>query len=285
MIRPEVAAWSDVGRSREINEDRVFYQIMAASDSDPLAMCIVADGMGGHLAGEVASHWAVETLKRELSVLFVPPDPRQTMQLGRAELEALSQAVRNNASPGDAFLVRRLKKAVENANTAVRRYTLHRPKEAAGAGSTLTMALVRGMTAHVANVGDSRTYLLRGGHLAQLTRDHSVVAGLIAAGEISAEDAYHHPQAGLITRCLGYLDKVEVDIRSCALRSGDCLLLCSDGLWESLRDPGLMARIIQSAPDLQVAAHRLVEAANHTGGHDNITAGLVRVTTAPDIPT
>jgi serine/threonine protein phosphatase PrpC len=285
MIVPEVAAWSDVGRSREINEDRVFFQILASSDADPVAMCIVADGMGGHLAGEVASHWAVETLKRELADLFEPTDPRQTMQLSGSELKALLEEARGSLSPSDVVLVRKLRTAIENANAAVRQYTLHRPQEAMGAGSTLAMSLVKGKRAFVANVGDSRTYLLRQGRLVQLTKDHSVVAELIAAGHLTAEEAYAHPQAGLITRCLGYLDRVEVDIEVYSLRSGDCLLLCTDGLWETLREPALMARIIESAPSLDIAARRLTEAANHAGGHDNITVAMLRIVEQSDIPT
>jgi len=285
MIRPEVAAWSDVGRLRDINEDRVFYQVLASSDEEPMAMCIVADGMGGHLAGEVASHWAVETLKRELADLFVPPDPRRTMQLSSAELRALDDAVRSGQRPSHAAIMRRLSKAVESANRAVRRYTLHRPQEAMGAGSTLTMALLKGSTTFVANVGDSRTYLVHNGQVVQLTRDHSVTADLIAAGELDPRDAYTHAQAGIITRCLGYLDSVEVDISCHPLKPGDCLLLCSDGLWEALREPALMARIIETAPNLDVAAYRLVEAANHTDGRDNISAVLLRLVELPDIPT
>jgi protein phosphatase len=227
----------------------------------------------------------VETLKRELADLFVPPDPRQTMQLSGAELQAVLDDVDGDVSPSDAVYMRRLRMAVEHANAAVREYTLHRPREAMGAGSTLTMALVVGKRAYVANVGDSRTYLLRQGHMALLSRDHSVVAELIAAGQLEPEEAYSHPQAGLITRCLGYLDEVEVDVDAHTLAAGDCLLLCSDGLWEALRDPALMVRIVELAPSLGAAAHRLVEAANHAGGRDNISVTLLRIHQEPDIPT
>ena len=164
-------------------------------------------------------------------------------------------------------------------------YALHRPQEAMGAGSTLTMVLVRGMRAYVANVGDSRTYVLRNGNLTQLTRDHSVVAELVSAGRLTVDESFDHPQSGLITRCLGCLDEVEVDIELHRLESGDCLLLCSDGLWEMLRDPALMVGMIQAAPDLDTAVHRLVEAANHAGGHDNISVALLRIADRPDIPT
>lgn len=285
MISPQVAAWSDIGRQRDLNEDRLFYQVLQSSDADPVALCMVADGMGGHLAGEVASHWVIETLKRELADLFVPPDPRQTLQLRGADLRALAQEKDKNLSPSDIVLRRRLRKAVERANMAVHEYTLHRPQEAMGAGSTLTLALIKGMRAYIANIGDSRTYLLRQGHLRQLTRDHSVVAELVAAGHVKPEDAYDHPQAGLLTRCMGCLNQVEVDIRICTLESKDCLLLCCDGLWSMLRDPKMISRIIEISPDLETATRRLVEAANHAGGQDNISVALVRVMEKKDIPT
>ena len=284
MIKPEVAAWSDVGKRRELNEDRVVYQVLAASDAEPIVLVIVADGMGGHLAGEVASHWVVETLKRELADLFVPPDPRQTLTLSGEDMRAIAEAANGNTTPSDVVTMRRLRKAVERANSAVQGNALHRPEEAMGAGSTLTMALIKGTRAYVANVGDSRTYVLREGHLTQWTHDHSVVAELIASGHIDEEEAFDHPQAGIITRCLGCMDSVEVDVELHTLESGDCLLLCSDGLWEMLRDPTLMARIVGAAPDLSTAAHRLVDAANLAGGQDNIAVALVRILREPDIP-
>ena len=132
MIRPEVAAWSDVGKERTLNEDRVFYQVLESSDADPVVICIVADGMGGHLGGEVASHWAVETLKRELADLFMPTDPRQTVQMTGAEMRAVVREATGKIRPSDVVLMRRLRKAVERANQAVRQYTFHRPQEAMG---------------------------------------------------------------------------------------------------------------------------------------------------------
>jgi protein phosphatase len=283
MIWVELAGWSDVGRRREVNEDRLFYQVQQSSDALPTAMCIVADGVGGHLGGKVASHWAVETIKRELADLFFPTDPRATLHLTETEIHALLEG---EADPGptDDFLIERIRTAIENANRAVREYALHRPNEAQGAGSTVTMVLLQGKRAYVANVGDSRTYLLRDKRLSPLTRDHSLVAELVSTGQITIEQSFDHPQSNLITRCLGYIDEVEVDIVPHNLHSGDCLLLCSDGLWDALRDPALIIRVMQSAPDLETIAHRLVEAANHSGGQDNIAVALLRVTERADIP-
>jgi serine/threonine protein phosphatase PrpC len=226
MIWVELAGWSDVGRRREVNEDRLFYQVQQSSDAPPIALCIVADGVGGHLGGKVASHWAVETIKRELSDLFTPTDPRATLHLSQSEMEALLKDDLEDAHPFDALALSRIRMAVESANLAVREYAAHRPDEARGAGSTVTMVLLTGMRAYIANVGDSRIYLLRDSHLTPLTRDHSLVAELLSAGRITPEEAIDHPQSNLITRCLGYMDQVEVDIAPHDLRSGDCLLLC-----------------------------------------------------------
>lgn len=284
MIWVELAGWSDTGRRRKVNEDRLFYQVQQSSDAPPIALCIVADGVGGHLGGKVASHWAVETIKRELSDLFTPSDPRATLHLSPEEMEAMRDAPVEEAHPFDAFAFSRIRQAIESANLAVREYALHRPDEARGAGSTVTMALLNGTRAYIANVGDSRTYLLRDSHLTLLTRDHSLVAELLSAGRITAEEAIDHPQSNLITRCLGYMDRVEADIITHDLRSGDSLLLCSDGLWDEVRDPELMVRIIQSTPDLETVTQRLVQAANHAGGRDNIAVALMRVIEREDIP-
>jgi protein phosphatase len=278
-----MAAWSDVGRQRELNQDRVFYQMLQSTDAEPVAVCLVADGMGGHLAGEVASHWVVETLKRELADQFLPPDPRQTLQVSGEQLKAMKTAATNGFRPSDVPMIQQLRQAVTRANEAVHQYALNRPQEAMGAGSTLTMAFVKGKRAYIVNVGDSRTYLLRQGQLMQLTQDHSRVAELVAAGQLTPQEAWNHPQAGLITRCLGYIEQVDVDIKPYSLESGDCLLLCSDGLWEMVRDPAAIVQILQSAPNLHTAACRLVEAANHAGGKDNIGVALLQLVEYPDI--
>jgi len=285
VITIETGGWSDTGRERDLNEDRAYYQLLSSSDADPIALGIVADGMGGHLGGEVASHWAVETLKRELADIFVPADPRQTVQMTGAEMRAVIAESGGQVRPSDVILIRHLRHALERANDAVRQYTFHRPAEAMGAGSTVTLALLKGTRAYVANVGDSRTYLLRKGELVQLTQDHSVVAEMVASGQMSLEQSFSDPKAGLIMRCLGCLDTIETDIESHLLQPDDCLLLCSDGLWSMLRDTATMIRIIQDAPDMELAAKRLVDAANREGGRDNISVVLLRLTERETIPT
>lgn len=284
MIRIELAAWCDRGQKRELNEDRVFYQLLAASDADPIAVCMVADGMGGHLAGEVASHWAIETLKRGLVDLFVPADPRQTVPMRAAHVQAALASVGSGGHASDMVIMQHIREAVSQANVAVRQYTLHRPSEAFGAGSTITLALLKGTRVYVANVGDGRAYLFRGGRLVQLTRDHSLVADLVASGRLSLADSFTHPQAGTITRCLGCRQEIQVDIEPHTLQPDDILLLCSDGLWSMLRDPRTMSRLLRRADHLQEAAQTLVDAANRAGGDDNIAVGLMRIVAERDLP-
>ena len=132
MIWVELAGWSDVGKERKVNEDRVFYQVQQSSEANPVALAIVADGVGGHLGGKVASHWAVETLKQELSDLFFPIDPRKTVALSEVEMNALMEGFAGAERPSDAVVMHRLREAIERANEAVYGYAEHRPQEARG---------------------------------------------------------------------------------------------------------------------------------------------------------
>jgi serine/threonine protein phosphatase PrpC len=276
-FRLEAVARTDPGKERELNEDRVFQQVLQSSDEDAVGLFIVADGMGGHLAGEVASHWAVETLKRELAGLFIPRDPRATWNLSGAEWRDLVESGERPSRSPMGVTEQRVRDAVDKANAAVHGYARYRPDKAMGSGSTLTMAVVEGPLALIASVGDSRACLLRDHQLQQITIDHSVVAGLVAADKITLEESYDHPQAGLIYRCLGYMPTVEVDIFRQELRDGDVLLLYTDGLWVMVRDPNRIVSIIEESPTLDLAAQRLVEGANAAGGKDNISVVLVRV--------
>jgi len=274
-IQLHAAALTDRGRQRTINEDTVYQRVISASDEDATGLFIAADGVGGQLAGEIASYWAVETIKDSLTDLFVPRDPRDTLRLRREELvnpDATKLLDRNN-------LAFRIEATVQRANRAVRDASAsrERPGEAGKSGTTLSMALVQGKRAVIANVGDSRTYLLRGGQLRQITKDHSLIQRLIDAGQAQDKERYTHPQRNLIYRSLGAKEEVEVDIFPLTLKSGDYLLLCTDGLWEMVRDPATIVAILQGACPMDEACGKLVAAANEAGGEDNIGVVAVRV--------
>lgn len=276
-----VAGLTDVGRERELNEDQFYYKVVQASDEGPQGLFVVADGMGGHLAGEVASHWAVRTLKRELAPLFRPQDPAITRRLDAETLAAVGSGV--TVRLGETDLARMLEHAIERANQVLLGYARTHSEEAGDMGSTVTLAVVEGDRATVAHVGDSRAYLWRDNRLRQLTEDHSVPGALLKQGRITPEEIPEHPHRHILYRCLGLKPNVEVDIYpSIVLQTGDALLLCSDGLWDMVypieRLEDLMA---EGAPPAEIC-RRLVDAANEAGGDDNITAVLVRVETGHD---
>jgi serine/threonine protein phosphatase PrpC len=284
-----VAGLTDVGRQREINEDRFYYKVVQASDEGPLGLFLVADGMGGHMGGQVASHWTVGTLKRELAPLFHPQDPSVTRRLDSEALATVGSGVTIRLE--ETELARLLQHAAERANQVLLGYARKHPDRAADMGSTLTLAVIEDDRVTLANVGDSRAYLWRGGRLRQLTEDHSVAGALLKQGKITPEEAHDHPHRHLLYRCLGLKPGIEVDIHHYppfppapdrpgergSLQPGDGLLLCSDGLWEGVYPHAELERIVNNSPDLPTACRRLVDAANEAGGDDNITALLVRV--------
>ena len=228
----KVAGKSDVGLVRAKNEDA--YGIWRRQ-----GLLIVADGMGGHEAGEVASHQAVEVIHRELS---------------RADAaEELSES--------------RLQQAVATANSEILQLARERGNNM---GTTVTVAQLRDDRLHVAQVGDSRAYLLRDGTLTQLTEDHSVVRELVAAGVLSPESAESHPARNVLTRALGQLDELEIDVTSRRVQPDDVLLLCSDGLTTMVTDDEIR-QVLLSSGRPRDAVEELVAQANARGGVDNIT--------------
>jgi len=275
MIRLAAAAVTDPGLERESNEDHAYAQVVTASGQEPGGLFIVCDGMGGHLGGECASFWAVETLKQELADLLGPPDPRSTASLSAKDPGPEGEALTLVSTTQE--LEKRMWQAIQQANRVVYEYALRHPEEAAGAGTTLSMALVRDGRAVIANVGDSRTYLLRASSLRQITIDHSLVATLAAAGQIRPEEIFVHPQRNIIYRSLGQKEEVPVDFFVERLLPGDILLLCSDGLWEMVREGRLLARLIEKAGEPQQACEALVQAAKLAGGEDNIGVVVVKV--------
>ncbi len=271
-----VAGLTDVGRQRELNEDNFYYKTVQSSDEAPLGLFVVADGMGGHLAGEVASHWAVGTLKRELAPLFRPQDPSVTRRLNAEALAAMGSGVTIRLDETD--LARMLAHAVERANQVLLGYARKHTDQAGDMGSTLTLAVVEGDRVTVAHVGDSRAYLWHDGRLQQLTEDHSVPGALLKQGRITPEKAHDHPHRHILYRCLGLKPKIEVDIYpSLVVQPDDVLLVCSDGLWDMLYPAERLAAFLNTEASPMSICRRLVDAANEAGGEDNITVVLVRV--------
>jgi serine/threonine protein phosphatase PrpC len=271
-----VAGLTDVGLVRELNEDRFYYKVVQASDDGPLGLFIVADGMGGHLAGEVASYWTVGTLKRELAPLFRPQDPSVTRRLDAEALAAVGSGVTVRLE--ETELSRLLNHAIERANQVLLGYARQYPERAGDMGSTLTLAVVEGNRATVAHVGDSRAYLWREGRLRQLTEDHSVPGALLKQGRITLAEAHEHPHRHILYRCLGLKPNIDVDIYpSVALWPNDALLLCSDGLWDMVYPVEELAAPLDSEAEPSSICRRLVDAAKEAGGEDNISVVLVRV--------
>jgi serine/threonine protein phosphatase PrpC len=271
-----IAGLTDVGRQRELNEDSYYCRIVQASDQAPRGLLAVADGMGGHLAGEVASYWAVQTLKRELAPLFRPEDPSQTRRLDAEDLALVGSGAAVRLEEAD--MARLLRHAIERANQVLLGYARHYPGEAGDMGSTLTLAVIEGDQVTIAHVGDSRAYLWQNGSLRQLTEDHTVPGALLRQGKIEPHEVYDHPHRHLLYRCLGPKPSVEVDIYPpVALQPGDALLLCSDGLWNMVLPQEHLGSFLASGESPASICRRLVEAANAAGGEDNITAVLARL--------
>jgi len=278
MTSLQAATLADPGLKRELNEDRVWAQIYSDSDGEPLGLFILCDGIGGHLGGDSASNWAVETIKHELRELFSPKDPRATVLLSKHKLDETVKGGETTRLSKTKKIEKMVIQAIQKANQVVHEYARQKPKQAFDAGTTITLAIVSGNRAVIANVGDSRTYLLREDNLQQITKDHSLVASLVERGQIQPEEIFNHPQRNLIYRSLGNHREVEVDTFWQVLKPGDYLLLCSDGLWEMVQDDAVMARIILEASTLDDACRQLVNAANRAGGEDNISVVVGKLT-------
>lgn len=249
-MRLEAFAWTDPGPVRENNEDSFYV------DEDA-GLFVVADGMGGHAAGEVASRIAIETLRELLQGSLDPDETR------------LDRTV---ADPADV-LRERLRYAMNQASVRIRREAQANPAWA-GMGTTVCVLLIEGNQAHVAHVGDSRIYLLRDGQIHRLTRDHTVVQQEIDAGRLTPELARQVPHRNYLTQSVGYHGPVEPDTATRPLEPGDLFLLCSDGLTDPLEDARI-AEICRMAHPSDLA-ETLVNQALNAGGLDNITVIAIR---------
>jgi serine/threonine protein phosphatase PrpC len=277
MINLLAASQTDTGRLREENEDCAWAQVYSENNHELVGLFVVCDGMGGHMGGKFASYWAVEAIKREFADLFVTKDPRATLVLTDEDVAKVRAGIFITPKAVEPDIEALTESAIQRANQVVYQYARHRPEKAANAGTTLTMMVTYGTQAIIANAGDSRTYLLRDHELIQISRDHSLVADLVAEGAILPTEIYTHPQRNVIYRYLGQKGIMQADIFHKTLQPGDHVILCSDGLWEMVRKEEKLVELVEKASDPLQACQDLIQAANDAGGEDNISVIVVRV--------
>jgi serine/threonine protein phosphatase PrpC len=250
-----VGCAQSVGLQRDHNEDALFTLTTNLVSDDiqlPFGLYIVADGMGGHQYGEVASGLAVRAVSNKIiRKLYMP-------------------IYGTRPSSPNASILEILNEAIQEAHQVVSR-------EAPGGGTTMTAVLIIGEQMTVAHIGDSRAYLITPeGEFRSLTRDHSLVKRLVELGQITTDEAAYHPQRNVLYRALGQGEPMEADINTSPLPLNNLLLICSDGLWGVVPEAELL-RLIQDSSSPQEACQRMIDAANAAGGPDNITAILVRL--------
>lgn len=241
-----VGVCSDVGKMRDVNQDS-FYRC----EMKDFPLFVVADGMGGHKAGEIASRIVIQTVEEMVNA---------------HKDEILSNDLEITKFIKDTLVLSN-NKVFEESNSVA---------EYKGMGTTVTMAFIRDYKLYIGHIGDSRAYLLRGNEIVQLTQDHSLVAELVRNGSITEKEAVNHPQKNIITRALGTDFEIEIDISSREVQDGDIVLLCSDGLTNMVTDD-MVKDIILRPDDIQTRCNLLIKTANKFGGHDNITAILIEV--------
>lgn len=243
---------SDVGKRREKNEDSFLL-------NEALSLYSVADGMGGHLGGDIASKLATETLDAVIQAL--EEDPDSTLQEGGVSIK--QGEYQGYLRYGIRLASRRIFEKA-SAEGSLR-----------GMGTTMVAVLFRNNKVYIANVGDSRVYRVRTDKIQQITKDHSLVAEQIRAGMLSEEEARGHRFKNIITRSVGFQEDVEADVDIRVIKKGDVFLLCSDGLSNMLRDEEIKDVIISN--DVEAGCRRLIDLANERGGDDNITVIAVSV--------
>ncbi|MEO5813691.1 MAG: Stp1/IreP family PP2C-type Ser/Thr phosphatase [Gemmatimonadaceae bacterium] len=254
---------TDVGRTREHNEDAFVVADLTTGNAtlqpevrthevgDRGSLFMVADGMGGAAAGEIASAMAIEVVLREFT-----------------------GALSAGSAPDDESYATWLKQATAAANKEIHGYALEHP-EFRGMGTTATIAAILADTLFLAQVGDSRAYLVRGDKALQITKDQSLMQKLIEAGEITEEEAEQSERRNIILQALGPEANIKVDLTSQRVRKGDTLIICSDGLSGQVRIDEI-ARVVSEEPDLMAVCKRLIDRANEAGGPDNITVIAAR---------
>ena len=233
---------TDVGRVRESNQDYVYTSESPVGNLPNLF--IVADGMGGHNAGDFASKYTVEQI-----VAYIE----------KAPMTNPVDLIRGAVTKANSSLMAQAKSDVSLS----------------GMGTTVVIATIMGDCMYVANVGDSRLYLLRD-ELTQITRDHSLVQEMVRMGEMDASEAKFHPDKNIITRAVGAFEELDIDFFEERVQPGDMILMCTDGL-SNMVDETDMRQIIQTGRDVVEKVQHLVEAANHGGGKDNITVAIIEI--------
>jgi serine/threonine protein phosphatase PrpC len=251
----EIGQATDIGKARELNEDAFFtLKLLIGTDSQPvpLALLVVADGMGGHAGGEEASSVGIRVASGVIVREVLLP------MLNNTPTEVTSRPIQEILS-----------EAINSANEAVSRIE-------SDAGTTLTSALIVGHSAYMAHVGDSRAYYLDQGELRQITQDHSLVNRLVQLGQISSEEALSHPQRNFLYRAVGQGPELKVDTYLQRLTKGSYLVLCSDGLWNQVTEQEIV-EMIEDSSSTQEACDRLTERAIDQGGEDNITILVAKI--------
>jgi serine/threonine protein phosphatase PrpC len=246
----EACLLSDVGCQRERNEDRILFFKL----NDPVllerkgSIAVVADGIGGHMAGEVASGLAIEVIQRTYY-----EDTKDTALALKRAFETANQEIYEASSNDQAYR---------------------------GMGTTCTALVLKNGLAYCAHIGDSRLYLIRGGEIFLMTEDHTVVMDLVRSGILSAEEAHHHPDKNIISRALGTNSNVEVSIwtEPFPVQESDIFILCSDGLHDLVENDEI--KQIATSEDLHTACEGLIALAKERGGYDNISIGLFRIKAA-----
>jgi len=237
---------SDIGRVRAVNEDRAY----STKLPNGYTLAVVADGMGGHQAGDIASRLAVETIVNELTVL-------------PADLDFTDREIA-------------VKHAILRANETIFRIASQDAKYNQ-MGTTIVVALLSDREASIGHIGDSRAYVINRMGLRQVTEDHSFVNELVKSGQITSEEAERHPRRNMLTRALGTDQSVHVDMNELMMEPGDTLLICSDGLTNMLSTDTIWSTVIDPSLPLEVIADRLVEQAIDAGGEDNISVILIQL--------
>jgi serine/threonine protein phosphatase PrpC len=257
-LKYDIGQASDVGVVRPSNEDCLLSLRLGILGATGINICLfaIADGLGGHAGGEIASSIALKMLAENITGFFLFPESQEE------HCDLYSES-----------LLQVLMRGVKEANNAV----FSRGQILANyMGTTLVAAMIIENTAYIASIGDSRAYCLDGGHLRQVTTDHSIVTELVSMGKILPQDIHNNPQRNILTRCLGTQQDADPDLFKEVLNMNKALLLCSDGLWDLARDAEIESIMLRSNSP-QDACDQLIKLARQQGGVDNASAIIVKV--------